>query len=378
MLYMKQSFHLAHSTFRARGCFWTSNRPLRSSVVSGDRAFSAFTALKSNENNVSHAVFPLKQPIPQLSNAGLIDNVRTTIQLFLARCNVQAKSIPFDRAFYQQCLDVAVQGGFPMSSSSPFSMLTYLHKGAIYGAIAGAHLNSPPLQTWLSLCTASFLFIDDIPKHFLRELPNMRLFNRRFVGWEKQGNVALEAVAGHLRRIPSIFGGPVSANLVTTSLLNAITGGVMEWDNKDMKLSASAEQYPSYLRSMSGIGGAYAIMAFPPDIPLEEYIQALPEIDFFISIGNDLLSFYKEELAGERTNYIAIFAARQGISRIEAFEQVGDLCAKLFEKIVIILEDSNEGAPGFSRAREAFEQYVEGMVAFHLSCDRYRLMEVGL
>ncbi|KAF8836439.1 terpenoid synthase [Paxillus ammoniavirescens] len=265
-----------------------------------------------------------------------------------------------------------------MSSSSPFSMLTYLRKGTIYGATAGAHLNNPPLQTWLSLCTASFLFIDDIPKHLHWELPNMRLFNQRLVSGEEQGNVALEAVADHLRRIPNIFGGPVSANLVMTSLLNAITGGVMEWDNRDMKVSASAEQYPSYLRSMSGIGVAYAIMAFPPDIPLEEYIQALPEIDFFTSIGNDLLSFYKEELAGERTNYIAILAARQGISRIEAFEQVGDLCTKLFEKIVIILEDSNEGAPGFSRAREAFEQYVEGMVAFHLSCDRYRLMEVGL
>ncbi|KIK73789.1 hypothetical protein PAXRUDRAFT_177467, partial [Paxillus rubicundulus Ve08.2h10] len=84
-------------------------------------------------------------------------------------------------------------------------------------------------------------------------------------------------------------------------------------------------------------------------------------------------------LTGEHTNYIMILAAHQGIPKIEAFEQVEDLCAKLFEKIVTILEDSNEGALGFSRARDAaFEQYVEGMVAFHLSCDRYRLMEVGL
>ncbi|KAF8842617.1 terpenoid synthase [Paxillus ammoniavirescens] len=279
-----------------------------------------------------------------------------------------------------------------MCSSSPFSMLAHLRQGTTYGAIVGAHLDSPPLQTWLSLCTASFLFIDDIPRHLQGEFKNMRLFNQRFVNGEKQGNVALGAVAGHFRQIPSVFGRPISANLVTTSVLNGITAGVIEWDNRDMKVVASAERYSSYLRSMSGIGVAYTIMAFPPDIPLEEYIQALPEIDFFTSIANgllypnknnscvcsDLLSFYKEELIGERTNYIAILAARQGISRMEAFEQVGDHCANLFEKIVIILENSNKSALRFSRVREAFVQYVEGTVAFHLSCDRYRLTEVGL
>ncbi|KIJ11831.1 hypothetical protein PAXINDRAFT_137577 [Paxillus involutus ATCC 200175] len=336
---------------------------------------------------LSHVSPPLQQPTVGFSNTVPIHSVRNTIHRLLARCNAQYKVVPFDNAFYQQCFDIAVQRGYPVSSE-PFSVPNYLRVGVVFGATAcahgttygdttrlvatGAHDARHALRTWIALYTAYATFTDDIPKRFPQEMPSLRAFNDRFVRGEKQGNAMLDALADLLREAPKVFGGPVPANLVTTSILDFITATMIEVDTQDMQISATAKQYPSYQRVMSGSGEAYAVMAFPADIPFEEYIQAMPDIALFICTVNDVLSFYKEELAGESTNHVATIAARKGISRVEAFEELVDTSVELYERIVSTLQGSPRSA------REAFEQFVVGYVGFHTSLTRYRLTEVGL
>ncbi|KAF8834117.1 terpenoid synthase, partial [Paxillus ammoniavirescens] len=228
----------------------------------------------------------------------------------------------------------------------------------------------------------------------------LRAFNDRFVRGEKQGNTVLDALTDLLRDAPRVFGGPVPANLVTTSTLDFITATMIEVETNDMQISAMAKQYPYDQRIMSGVGKAYVFMVFPADIPFEEYIQAMPDIAFFIcavkqalklhSLLPDLLSFYKEELVEESTNFIAMIATRKGISRVEAFEELAGNTVELYRRIISILEDSPQPGlgsmtgmacrdnEGTSRAREAFKQFAAGFILFHLSSERYRLMEVGL
>ncbi|KAJ7748359.1 terpenoid synthase [Mycena metata] len=67
---------------------------------------------------------------------------------------------------------------------------------------------------------------------------------------------------------------------------------------------------PHYLRSKSGVAEAYAAGIFKAskeqNIPLTRYIRVLPDLTFFIEVINDILSFYKEELAGETYNLIQL------------------------------------------------------------------------
>ncbi|KIK91721.1 hypothetical protein PAXRUDRAFT_830584 [Paxillus rubicundulus Ve08.2h10] len=407
---LRQPLYTTHSKCRARWSSWTSVRKpsLRIVSASSARAFSKFSTPRLDENKLSQVSSPLQQPTTGFSNTVLIHSVRSTIHRLLARCNTQYKVVPFDHAFYQQCFDEATQRGYPVSSE-PFSVPDYLRVGVIFGATAGAHGTTygdttrlvatgahnarHALRIWIALYTTYATFVDDTPKRFPQEMSNLRAFNDRFVRGEKQGNAMLEALADLMREAPSIFGGPVPANLVTTSILDFITATMIEVDTQNMQISAAANQYPSYQRVMSGIGEAYAIMAFPPDIPFEEYIQAMPDIALFICTVNDVLSFYKEELAGESTNHVATIAARKGVSRVEAFEELADTSAELYERIVSTLggeprsysgagvqqgcEGHNVGTRNFSRAREAFEQFVAGYVGFHTSLARYRLTEVG-
>ncbi|KAF8837336.1 terpenoid synthase [Paxillus ammoniavirescens] len=332
--------------------------------------------------------------------------------------------MPFDHTFYQACCDVAAQRGYPVPRSEPFSPLTYFSTGTIYGATASAFGPSGYRDTtlrmaggendayqaqrvWIALCTAYAVFIDSIPREIMipRELDSLRAFNGRLVNGEKQGNTVLDALADLLREAPRVFGGPVPANLATNSILDFITATIVEVETEDMKISTSAKQYPNYLRVMSGGSLVYAVAAFPPDIPFNEYIQAIPELTLFIGAVNDVLSFYKEELDGESNTHIAMMAAQKGISRVEALEEFADIAVDMYRRVVGILEGSSQSGlgegvgswgpgdksgvdnqerdggtgviPRSSRGIEAFKHFAAGYFVFHLSAGRYRLMEVG-
>ncbi|KIJ15172.1 hypothetical protein PAXINDRAFT_77896, partial [Paxillus involutus ATCC 200175] len=313
--------------------------------------------------------------------------VRATIRRFLAGCNTQYKVVPFDHTFYQECLDIAVQRGYPVSSTKPFPVLTYLCLGALYGTTSGAHNGiygkttrcvatseddtRRAFRIWIALYTGYATFADDIPRRCPQEMPSLHAFHDRFVKGEKQEITELDALADLMREVPRVFGGTVPANIAMTSTLDFITATIIEAETKDMQVSPTAKRYASYHRLMSAVGKAYAIMVFSPEIPFEEYIQAMLEIALFIANVNDVLSFYKEELAGESTNRVGTIAARKGISRVEAFEELADTSVELYETILSILEDS-------PRACEAFKQFTVGYAAFHTTFERYQLVEVGL
>ncbi|KAF8837333.1 terpenoid synthase [Paxillus ammoniavirescens] len=402
---LRQPSRIAHLDSRANRSSWTRTRkpPLRIAMIFNARASSGLNALNPDKIKLPQVLPPLQRPPLGVSNTSLqlslIQCIRTTIRRLLTGCDVQYKVVPFDHAFYQECVDVSAQRGYPAPSFEPFE--PYLRIGALFGVTAAAHGTSRHVATrahdsrgalriWTALYTACVVFADDIPSRFPWELPNLRAFNDRFVRGEKQGNTVLDALADLLRDAPRVFGGPVPANLVTTSTLDFITATMIEVETNDMQISAMATQYPYDQRIMSGVGKAYVFMVFPADIPFEEYIQAMPDIAFFICAVNDLLSFYKEELVEESTNFIAMIAARKGISRVEAFEELAGNTVELYRRIVSILEDSPQPGlgsmtgmafrdnEGTLRAREAFKQFAAGFILFHLSSERYRLMEVGL
>ena len=129
-------------------------------------------------------------------------------------------------------------------------------------------------------------------------------------------------------------------------------------------------------------------MGFPREIPVTEYVQAIPEVIIFLNdmkwvlcceiyrhfihvYLSDVLSFYKEELAGENDNRISLLAARNKESHLKVFESLSEIAVGHYKKIVKILE----GSPS---AYEAFKHLSAGYIDFHLSSERYKFAELHM
>ncbi|KAJ7480552.1 isoprenoid synthase domain-containing protein [Mycena latifolia] len=167
---------------------------------------------------------------------------------------------------------------------------------------------------------------------------------------------------------------PLCANIMVSAAMDFVTATALEGrqDVVCMDVRPTALGWPKYLRAKSGMAPGYSCAAFPlaahPDITT--YIQALPEIDECLSLLNDILSFYKEDLAGETMNYVSVRAKVSGKQPrgviVEMVEEVTDL----HRRIAGILE----GNPDAAAAWAALEH---GVIAWHFALLRYKLADLG-
>jgi hypothetical protein len=82
---------------------------------------------------------------------------------------------------------------------------------------------------------------------------------------------------------------------------------------------------------------------------------------------SDVLSFYKEELAGENGNYISNEASQRGENKNPVFRKLAHDVSLCISNTTNILEGSGE-------AKAALQRFIGGYVSFHTSFDsRYHL-----
>ncbi|KAG6864705.1 hypothetical protein C0991_007777, partial [Blastosporella zonata] len=130
-------------------------------------------------------------------------------------------------------------------------------------------------------------------------------FQPRFMSGEEQLDPVLDAFAAVMKRmcskLPTLF-----SNLWLTSTFEFITATCAEPEIEALPLLRGARRFPTFLRDRTGLGVPYALMIYPKSRPVAfvTCFQALPDMNFWIAAINDILSFYKEELAGETVNYI--------------------------------------------------------------------------
>lgn len=85
--------------------------------------------------------------------------------------------------------------------------------------------------------------------------------------------------------------------LATSNILSAtfgfISSNCMKPAIESVPLIRDAGRFPWYLRDQTtGIGKAFALMAFPrtKELPVTDYIRALPDMNYWIVAVNDFLS----------------------------------------------------------------------------------------
>ncbi|KAJ8508999.1 hypothetical protein ONZ45_g8773 [Pleurotus djamor] len=283
------------------------------------------------------------------------------ITALLQRCSIVPCVAAADGEFLQQCLDDVVEQGCSLSESTPDapSLRPFAIAGASLTFFGYGHLKCLETKRYIALYSALVISIDDL----YQDAPSLvNGFTTNYHIHQAQKTPVLQAFDDCLRELPKYFD-DAQANLIITSSLNAVTAMALEHTLDTVAASPKAQEFPKFLRELSGTALAYSLFIFSRTVPLELYMQALPYM------MGDVLSFYKEELAGEDSNYVSTVASRQGCPKIKVLGELADSVASDYQTAVDILASCTP-------ALEAWKSFANGYTTFHVSSKRYRLGEI--
>ncbi|KAI1375404.1 terpenoid synthase [Hypoxylon crocopeplum] len=168
---------------------------------------------------------------------------------------------------------------------------------------------------------------------------------------------------------------PVVANFIVASSLDFLNACVLEArpEFRHLAPTKGGQSFPWYLRFKNGLPDTYAYFTFPkalyPDISY--FLEAIPDLSMYICLANDVLSFYKEEKAEEKNNYLHHRA------RYES-KDVRTVLEDVIKQVLEGVHRTRVVVQGRAPYEQALNSHILGYVGFHMLNDRYRLKEVGL
>lgn len=269
----------------------------------------------------------------------------------------------------------------------PFSHLMPMIPPSCAMAEMSYHGHNPSVKKVIALFTFFMIYIDDMSSR--RDPAPFASFQHLYHSNQPQLDPILDHFATFLRSFWDFYGA-FSANAIVSSTLEFVNGCYLESLTAGMPVNQSATRFPYFLRSKTGVAQAYAFMIFPKtehkeltqyiqvsllitcagQFPSELYpLQAIPDICYWIDIVNDVLSFHKEELAGETENYVHLRAALSGEQPIVVVRELANEALKAAEGIEAVLD---------STQLEAWKTFKVGYISFHLSQERYRLSDLQI
>ncbi|KAK6215583.1 squalene synthase [Colletotrichum tabaci] len=155
------------------------------------------------------------------------------------------------------------------------------------------------IQVHIGLFTWLGFIIDDLNAELGSDLDN---FQSRFFRGDTQPCVILQCFASVLRSTTDYYD-PVVANLIVLSALAFVNSNAIELrrEYQTIALTREALSWPYYFRDKEGLPEVYTYFCFYKEVcpDISRFMPAAPEMGKFINLTNDILSFYKEEKAGE-------------------------------------------------------------------------------
>ncbi|KAK7057910.1 terpene synthase [Favolaschia claudopus] len=254
-------------------------------------------------------------------------------------------------------------------SSQDFAVLAVTTKKAVSTVQYFYPRHSFEVKFVFGLYTWFFFYIDDNADW----LP-LEDYQRRHLVGESETDPGLRQFDKVMGRLYDHFD-QLCTNTMVCAAFEFVTANALEIKKEicEMKVQPTALRWPTFLRARSGMAQAFACAIFPKHTHtnVAAYIQVLPDIDRYMCLVNDILSFYKEELAGETTNYVHLTAQiEQKHSHrvlVEMVQEVGEL----HERIAATLQED-------PTALQAWLTSEHGYMAFHLALKRYKLSELGV
>jgi len=214
------------------------------------------------------------------------------------------------------------------------------------------------------------IYVDDCAS---RDPMPFRHFEQRFARGLPQLDPVMDALADVLHHIWEQWEA-LSANMIISSALIFMNCSCIE-----VSLANLASPVPNnsrfawFLREGTGIAKGFGSFGFSKSNNLSamDYVQVVSDIEYWIDLTNDLLSFYKEELSGETNNYVHIRARNENKSTLEV---LSEMKAEMIASRDII----HASLAGNPRALQAWKAMEQGYIHWHLTQERYRLQDLGL
>ncbi|KAF5384106.1 hypothetical protein D9615_003346 [Tricholomella constricta] len=224
-------------------------------------------------------------------------------------------------------------------------------------------------KTNIGLYTWFLIYIDDVSA---KDIAPFIAFEQRFLEGIPQMDPVLDAMASLLKRMFHQYSA-FHANSIINATFECINGTCIEPALVGIHLGRSSPRFPQFLRDRTGFSIAYALMVFPTSRPLDYVVcfQAMADMDVWISLTNDILSYHKERLAGETVNYVSNRACVEGNSPLQVVADIrGDLLHAR-KNIYAALETSGDDA-----AARHWRIFECGYITWHLEQTRYRLADL--
>ncbi|KAI0343535.1 terpenoid synthase [Trametopsis cervina] len=221
------------------------------------------------------------------------------------------------------------------------------------------------VQVQIALFTLLALCVDDL--QVSREA--LEAFSTNLYTGAPQLDPVLNCLIDNLTHMPEFFL-PYASKSIVVATIEFVNATLFDMDTSGMTLHDAALPYVEYKRLRNALGGAYGFFVWDkfsfPDVSV--HIQVIPETMIFLNYANDILSFYKEELAGERDNYI------HDRSRITK-EGVPAVLKHVVQEVVASVDRAREILKG-EKEKETWERFLAAYVAYHYMSPRYRLAEL--
>ncbi|KAG6819909.1 hypothetical protein H0H93_007443 [Arthromyces matolae] len=230
----------------------------------------------------------------------------------------------------------------------------------------------------IALYSWSIFYVDDVspktPQAFLE-------FQGRFLRNEPQIDPVLDMLADVMHKMYDQYP-PLFTHFFITSTLDYITISCVEpgLDARNSRARAETEahangaqgpgksctndatadskRFAGFLRDQSGLGVATSVLAYPHSLTMDftTFFVALPDMNFWFSACNDVLSFYKEELIGETTNYISVRAKGENRRGVEVLESLVEEMIGASKGVQEVLKESD------SRALDTWKTFEAGYI----------------
>ncbi|KAJ8472883.1 hypothetical protein ONZ51_g8216 [Trametes cubensis] len=222
---------------------------------------------------------------------------------------------------------------------------------------------------YIALYTACMLYGEDLGEH---DPDAVTQFARRLVRGDKQVSPIFDCLADLLKQA-HLYWSDVGADAIITGTVDALTATAIEFATTGTPVAPSALRYPYYLRTRAGGGPQYTHFMFMRSWreKADSYLQILPEIEHWTLGTNDILSFYKEELAGETSNYVHLRADAESISP-------WDVLRHLTEEVLDTARRIDDITASDPELYALWNRYLQCYLEFSVRTPRYRLRELGI
>ena len=132
------------------------------------------------------------------------------------------------------------------------------------------------------------IYVDDMAP---KDPSTFSVFEQRFLSGQPQLNPVLDALVKVLMHMWDIFD-PICANSITAATFEFVTSSCLEPELERLPLIRGIQRFSWFLRTRTGVAVSFSLFNFPKSsrLGLMEYIQAMADMDFWVSVTNDLIS----------------------------------------------------------------------------------------